>query len=163
MEDAGTRPQTFHQSDAILIIQIVLLQLMFALASAVLILTLFYLFSPATNTTVLAALIIFVGIILYTINAVTLVFLVKRHEDITYSISPDRIIVHRRGPKEKTKIYNTRDLEETEVDQTKIGRNLDYGTLSFKAPGLDSRVELPNIPHPWQYASLITQSSGSPQ
>lgn len=135
---------------------------MLALGSVVLVLTSFYFISPVTDENVLATLIILTIIASHIIGAGMLVLMVIRWQNTTFSISHDQIIVRSGKARTKTRIYNTRDLEEIEVDQSPLGKSLDYGTLSFRAPGLDNRVELPNIPRPWHYAETISQATRRP-
>ncbi|MDB5166679.1 MAG: Bacterial domain [Candidatus Saccharibacteria bacterium] len=160
--DTNARQATFHESNVLLAVKIAVLQLMLALGSVVLILTCFYFISPVADTNLLAVLIVLITIVAHAIGAVTLVYTLIRWQNTTFSISPDQIIVRTGRAGEKTKIYNTRDLEEIEVDQSPLGKSLDYGTLSFRAPGLDDRVELPNIPRPWHYADMIRQATQRP-
>lgn len=158
----STPHATFHESNALLVLKIVLLQLLIALASVALTLAFFYFFSSVGETKLLITFIILTSIVLHTIDAGILATLILRWKNTSFSISSDQVVVRHDGPKKRTNIYNTRDIGAVEVDQSPLGRALDYGTVSFNAPGLESRVELPNIPHPWQQAELMSRGgSGS--
>jgi membrane protein YdbS with pleckstrin-like domain len=146
-----------HESSASFAMRIVLLQLILALASASLTLLLFYLFSPVTEAGLLATLIILINIALHTVDAGVLVYLILRWKKTTYSITSGQIAIHKGSANERTKIFNIHDLEDVEVTQSPFGKVFNYGTVSFKAPNISSRIELPNIPKPWHYAKLINK------
>jgi membrane protein YdbS with pleckstrin-like domain len=163
MPENDTLPTTFHESNLVLAVRIVLLQLMLGLLSVVLTVTLSYLLSTVGDTNLLLTLIILLNIAIQTVDAGVLVYLILRWKNTTYSISPEHVTIQQDSLKERGRIYSASNLKEIEVEQSPLGRVLDYGTVSFHAPGLGSKVELQNIPHPWQYANLLTQNiNGTP-
>jgi uncharacterized membrane protein YdbT with pleckstrin-like domain len=158
--DSAAQPEVFHESTTSLTLKIIFLQFLLALLSASLILTLFYLFTPPDGTNILVTLLILSSIVLHTIDAGILIYLVLRWKNTAYSISPKKVMVQTGGPNMRAQVYNTGDLKELEVDQSLLGRLFDYGTVSFIAPGQTSRVILSNISHPWQHVERILQAQG---
>jgi uncharacterized membrane protein YdbT with pleckstrin-like domain len=144
-----------HESSAVLVMRIVFLQLSLGLANLVanaLLVT--YVDTTAGNGLLLLALGV-TTIAIQTADAIILASLVLQWASTRYVITPEEIIIERGILHIQRRIYAVDDIKYIEVEQSLLGKLLNYGTVLFRNPTLEMEISLTNTPDPHRYARLV--------
>lgn len=154
-DDTSAYYEPIHESMAVFVSKLVLLQVIivgFSILMALLLINIFY--GNSTATFLVTANVI-VNSVLQLVNAVMVVYLVLQWKNNSYIISPEEIILKQQSPRMNTRIYKTANIEEIEIRKSFLGKLFNYGTISFLDSALQERIELVNIPRPEYYAQII--------
>lgn len=101
---------------------------------------------------------LFMAIVTFTAVQVTLITLVFAFwQAETYRVNMKQIMFHRGGMFEDREVAPTQKIRELEVQQSWLGRQLDYGTLvlTVQTPQGEARKRMRDIPNPYRYRQRI--------
>jgi membrane protein YdbS with pleckstrin-like domain len=158
-DDAGLN-ERLHESVYSFALRSLLLQLIMVLLFMIAALLLFFFLAAMGSTASLGTYLIVIGICLSVVDVTLLIYLLLQWQATSYSITDQAISVTKGVLNRHTEIYKTDGIEAVEVEQSPLGKQLGYGTVSFFYPSLGKRIELFNISNPERYADIIRRASG---
>lgn len=147
--------QPLHESIFVLALRILFLQFSIAVASILINILLVLLVRAGGSDGFLIITLAVSHVLLQTLDAILLVILVLRWVNTEYVITGSEILVRTGILNIQTTRYRKDKIEYVEVDQSLIGKLLNYGTIRVYNPFLKEEVRLRNIPNPYRYSKLI--------
>ncbi|MDB5161270.1 MAG: Membrane-flanked domain [Candidatus Saccharibacteria bacterium] len=146
--------EPLRESIFVLTERVLLLQLIVGLASILINLALVLLISTGASSSFLIIALSLGNIIVQTLDALVLIYLVLQWVNTSYVIKPDEIIVRRGITHIRTSVYKTERIESVAVEQSLLGKLLNYGTLKFHDPYVKEDIYVANITNPHKYADI---------
>jgi membrane protein YdbS with pleckstrin-like domain len=157
-EDNGNQYYPVHQSIHALVFKIVLVQILVALTIALIYALLFAVVNIDKSITHLQTLTVVAAIVLQLVDAGLLVYLIFRWLHTVYFISSQEVVIQEGIMQVRRKVYKAEDIPTLEVDQSPLGKWLNYGTITFRTAELgEDEVRLHYVPYPDRYAEVIKQ------
>jgi hypothetical protein len=158
-DDNPAQDRVLRESGTVLALRILFLQLAVGLAGLVINWSFVTAIDPYFHSTWLLTALGFSTVGLQTIDALLLILLVLRWANTAYVIMPDSIVVRFGIWNLRTRTYKLSDAKAVEVQQSFIGKLLNYGSLVLAfSPDFKTQVRLENIPDPHRYNELIKKA-----
>jgi uncharacterized membrane protein YdbT with pleckstrin-like domain len=154
-QDATSYSEPIHESAFVLGMRVVILQLSVGLLSVLANVTVFYLAKALGSDAGVITVLSIGNILIQTLDALILIYLVLQWLRTSYIIRPDEIVVNRGIRNVKTTVYKTNNIEAVEISRPFLGKIFKYGTIKFRNPTLGEDVYITNIPDPNRYADII--------
>ncbi len=156
-QDNVTYIEPVHESIAVLILRTIFLQLILAVAAA-LVIALYTTSIDTTSGSGFLQLALDATIIALLItDSIFVAGLVVQWSHRRYIITPEEIVVDGGLLHIERRIYKTSEIESVELRQSTLGKLFNYGTIAFYSKLYREGVQLTNLPNPHRYMQLLAK------
>src|SRR5258706_5068119 len=152
----GNYMKPVHESVIVLVLRVVFIQLCLAIATLLVTILLVTSISAVNNSTLLTVTLSIVNTLILIADAILITGIVIEWAHYRYVITPEEITIDSGIVHVERRIYKTTDLRSVELEQSILGKLLNYGTITFYSRFFRHGVRLPNIPNPQRYVEMLS-------